>query len=155
MADAIKAAKRDKAKAEREKLEAAFLKQVRAAGIPEPRKQFVLRDIYDVEKDGPLDRGFAFDFGWVRPRLLVEIQGGTWMARRVPCKRCQFVTTIRVGGAHNSGTGVNRDADKAAVAAAHGYRLLTFTTNHIEDETAIPWLRMALRAGGWEPSATE
>lgn len=65
-------------------------------------------------------RKFRFDFAFLRERLLVEINGGTYN-----------------GGAHGRGVGINRDYEKGNLAVQHGYRLLQFDTKQVKSGEAV------------------
>ena len=65
-------------------------------------------------------RKFRFDFAFLRERLLVEINGGTYN-----------------GGAHGRGVGINRDYEKGNLAVQHGYRLLQFDTKMVKSGDAV------------------
>lgn len=76
-------------------------------------------------------RKFRWDFVWRWPEypgLAVEVQGGTWKK-----------------GAHSSGRGIERDCEKACLAALAGYRTMFFTTDMVKDGRAVEWLRRALK----------
>ena len=62
------------------------------------------------------DRKFRWDFAWMEHKLAVEINGGQFMIR----------------GGHSSIAGTNRDAEKGRMAAAAGWRVLTFTGDDIK-----------------------
>ena len=53
--------------------------------------------------------------------LLVELQGGVWMKK----------------GAHNTGKAINRDCEKLNLAVLRGHNVMHFTTDMVEDGTAI------------------
>jgi hypothetical protein len=53
--------------------------------------------------------------------LLVELQGGTWMVR----------------SGHNTGKGIQRDCEKLNLATLNEYAVMQFTTQMVEDGTAI------------------
>jgi len=65
-------------------------------------------------------RKFRFDFAFLRERLLVEINGGTYN-----------------GGAHSRGVGLNRDYEKGNLAVIHGWRLLSFDTKQVKSGAAL------------------
>lgn len=100
-------------------LEEALAFQIRADGLPVPEREFVAIP----------GRRFRFDFGWPDPayKLLCEVQGGVF-----------------IKGAHSTGVGITRDAEKAALAAVHGYRLIPVTAQHIKSGMALKWIREAL-----------
>lgn len=65
------------------------------------------------------DRRFRFDFK-LDNKVLVEVQGGIW-----------------IKGAHSSGIGISRDAEKSCLAAADGYRVMPVTPAMIKKGTAL------------------
>jgi len=65
-------------------------------------------------------RKFRFDFAFVRERLLVEINGGTYN-----------------GGAHGRGVGINRDYEKGNLAVVNNWRVLSFDTKQVKSGAAL------------------
>ena len=74
-------------------------------------------------------RQWRFDFALVHHRIAIEVQGGTWS-----------------NGAHSRGSGIERDAEKAAHAAIAGWRLIPVTGNQIKSGKAIAWIKQAMGA---------
>ena len=101
-------------------LETLLLWQLKDAGMPEPETQF---------RAVP-GRRFAWDFAYPDNRLLVEVQGGTWVANT----------------GHTSGRGVARDCEKANMATLHGWRVLLFTGDMVRDGTALAIIQQAMEA---------
>ncbi len=99
-------------------LEDEYYQQVVWAGLPLPVRQY--RAIPG--------RKFVFDFAWPDQKLLAEVDGGTW----VP------------GLGHSSGSGIERDCEKATLASIAGYRLMRFTTSRIRSGQALEWTEQAL-----------
>lgn len=99
-------------------LEAALLYYLRVGGLPAPVTQYKA-----VE-----GRRFVWDFAYPDRRLLIEVQGGTWMEK----------------SGHNTGTGLRRDYDKNNHAVLAGWRVLYFSKDMIEDLSAIEVIRKAL-----------
>lgn len=102
-------------------LEGEFLLQLRAAGLPEPERQWVFAP--------PLR--WAFDFAWLRVyneilgalpgnRLAVEVDGGTWS-----------------GGRHTTGKGFEDDCRKLDLAVCLGWKVLRVTADMIENGEAL------------------
>lgn len=108
--------KRAQAKAARETLESNLAQQLRACRVAHER-EFTLPG-----------RAFRWDFAFPDARLLVEVQGGIWQK-----------------GAHSSGAGVTRDCEKAAFAAAHGWRSFGVTGKHIASGKALQMIHEALK----------
>jgi very-short-patch-repair endonuclease len=104
-------------------LEAQLALMVRCVGLPEPVQQYRLPELPD--------RHYRFDFAWVKERLLVEVNGSTWVSNT----------------GHTSGRGIERDTEKANLAVLAGYRLLTVTGTQVKDGRAIGWIEQALCQG--------
>ena len=73
-------------------------------------------------------RKFRFDFAFLRERLLVEINGGTYN-----------------GGAHGRGVGINRDYEKGNLAVVHNWRVLSFDTKQVRSGAALVVTEQVLR----------
>lgn len=80
-------------------------------------------------------RKLRWDF-FVAPGLLIEVQGGVWNHGK---------------SAHSNGAGLTRDAEKASLAAAHGYRQITATTAQVKSGEALAWIKQAM---DWRPLQT-
>ena len=65
-------------------------------------------------------RKFRFDFAFLRERLLIEINGGTYN-----------------GGAHGRGVGINRDYEKGNLAVVNNWRVLSFDTKQVKSGAAL------------------
>jgi len=102
-------------------LEALLLWQLKDAGLPEPTVQF----------KAIADRRYRWDFAYPDYRLLIEVQGGTWVANT----------------GHTSGRGVARDCEKANLATVNGWRVLLFTGDMVKDGTALDTIIKAMEAG--------
>jgi len=100
--------------------ESTLLGQIRAAGLPEPDRQVAAVP----------GRRFRWDFGWPEHRLLVEVQGAVWS---------------RGKSGHTSGSGINRDTEKLALAVLAGWRVLQVTSDQIRDGRAIEWIARAMQ----------
>lgn len=98
-------------------LEETLVMQLRAAGIPEPVREY---------RFAPLRRWRA-DFAWPDASLLVEVEGGHWQ-----------------GGRHTRGSGFDRDAEKYNEASLLAWRLVRVTSTHIKSGQAIEWIKRAL-----------
>lgn len=95
-----------------------LLLHIRACGLPPPEREARLIP----------ERKFRWDFVWRSHKIAVEVHGGIWRGK----------------GAHNTGTAITRDCEKANLAALAGFRTLFFTTGMVKDGTAAELLRRAL-----------
>ena len=86
-------------------------------GLPAPQREF---------RFAP-GRRFRADFAYPEAHLLIEVDGGSFVA-----------------GRHSRGTGFELDAEKASLAATLGYRVIRVTPRHIADGRAITWIKAAL-----------
>lgn len=94
-----------------------FLGQIRTLGLPVPSREVAFA----------LPRKWRLDFAWPDQMVAVEAQGGT-----------------HSGGRHVRGAGYEQDCEKLNAAVLRGWRVLLFTTEMIEDGTAIETLAEAL-----------
>lgn len=101
----------------RSDLEEGLVFAIHAARLPEPERQYRA-----VE-----GRRWAWDFAWPSHMLLLEVDGGTWSQ-----------------GRHNTGTGIEGDAEKQSVAAALGWRTMRVTGKMIDSGRAVELLEGAL-----------
>lgn len=108
------------AKAKRTALEDAFLRTVRALGLPEPTREMRFA----------IPRKWRFDFCWIDKMLAVEIEGG-----------------IHIQGRHNRGQGFEVDCEKLNAATLKGWRVLKFTRSMIESWEAAKTVEAMLGNG--------
>lgn len=73
-------------------------------------------------------RKWKADFAWPDHRLLLEVEGGTWVA-----------------GRHSRGAGYANDCEKYNHAQLLGYRVLRATTEQVTKGLAINWILRALK----------
>jgi very-short-patch-repair endonuclease len=100
------------------KAEDKLFKQIVDSGtIPVPERQY---------KALP-KRQFKWDLAWTEQKLLVEVQGGTWV-------KAQF--------GHTSGVGYRRDCFKNDLATAVGWNVMQFTTDMINYNEALQLLQV-------------
>ena len=97
--------------------EATLALMLRVEGIP-----------FEREFAAVPGRKFRWDFH-VKPDLLIEVQGGVWNFKK---------------SGHSSGFGITRDAEKASLAVAHGYRQITATTAQVKSGQALTWIKQAI-----------
>jgi len=100
-------------------LEEVLAFQIKAKRLPPP----------DREYPAIPGRRFRFDFAWPIEKLLVEVQGGTW-----------------IKGGHSTGAGIARDCEKGCIAVVQGWRVLHVTRDQIEAGKAIRWIEDILRS---------
>ena len=96
--------------------EETFAQHLKVANIPFERQFYP-----PPEKRWPWD--FAIGDEWMRDRILIEIQGGSWS-----------------GGAHVRGKGFQRDCEKFNAATRAGYRCLKFTTEDVVSGKALEFV---------------
>lgn len=116
--------------AEREKWELWFLRDIRAASLPMPfvsypEKEAPARYQFTVQDDDFLSNK-PFDFAWPDLRILVEIDGGTWMQ-----------TTGGRSGGHAHPKRIEQDNKKRNWARACGWTVLQFTGGQVERGDAM------------------
>ena len=99
-------------------LEDIFAAQLDAVGL----------DGYAREYQAIPGRRFRFDFCWVKERLAVEIQGGTYSR-----------------GAHARPLGIKRDYEKGNLAVQFGWRVLQFDADMVKSGQALDFTEKMLR----------
>lgn len=104
------------------RLEEQFYWHVLAMGLPEPVRQYRIPES---------KRRFVYDFAWPDKRLLVEVQGGVWVANT----------------GHTSGRGITRDCAKVNEAVLQGWRVLLFTADMVTSGEADEMLEGVLNGG--------
>lgn len=91
--------------------------QVRAAGLPEPVREY---------RFAP-PRRWRFDFAWADAKVAAEVEGGRW-----------------VGGRHNSPTGFADDCEKYAEAVVRGWAVLRVTPEMVHSGAALRLIERVL-----------
>ena len=114
------ALKRAQQQEERERWERWLLRDIRAAHLPEPRAQFRWHPT----------RRYRADFCYAPERLLIEVDGGIWLAK----------------GGHTTGTGYQRDRERDCEAVALGYTVLRVTPDMVKSGAALRYVETTLRA---------
>jgi len=107
-------------------LEEKFLEQVKAAGFPDPEREYRFHPV----------RKWRVDFYWGEKDtrsfpVAVEVEGGTFLKK----------------SRHTSGVGFEKDCEKYNEMALANIVLLRVTGKHVRDGRALEWLR---RAALWE-----
>lgn len=91
-------------------LESVFLKIWReVTGLPPPEREVQFHPT----------RKWRLDFAWLKQRVAVEIQGGTFLKGKT---------------GHSSGVGIQRDCEKGNAATLLGWRVLHFTTQDLRKQ---------------------
>lgn len=99
--------------------EAELLWMLRVEGLPEPQTQYRFL----------AKRRFKADFCYPDRKLIIEVDGGTWMDR----------------GGHSYGKGYEDDRERDNLAVLAGWRVLRFTGRMVQDGRAIETIRQALK----------
>jgi len=100
-------------------LEDTFAFQLSTAGIP-----------FEQQVKGLIPgRQFVMDFYFEDAHLIVEINGGTWMAK----------------SGHNTARGIQRDYEKANAAQLLGYTYLQYTKRELDNLEALDTVRRLVK----------
>lgn len=98
-------------------LEQALATQIRMAGLPKPTREF--RAIPS--------RRWRWDIAFIPNRVLVEVNGGTW-----------------VKGGHSSGRGIRRDYEKTNAAVMGGWHPFSVSGDMVRDGSALKLIQEAI-----------
>lgn len=131
---AAKGAKKSKAHELEDRL-AAEIRRCGALGLPHP----IGRGFGDDSQfafASELKRKLTVDFAWPNYRFLVEVQGGIWLPG---------------GGAHSRPMNIERDIEKAQLAAVLGFILIPVSGKDIRSRRAIQLVQIGLERAGWKP----
>jgi hypothetical protein len=132
--------------------------QILAAGLPKPEAE--------LQFAKSIGRNWRADLAWPEYKILFEQEGNAF-GNVVQCAPGSFTnvrakgggmmrkvfsewTTIRLGGRHNTGAGMQADCEKYSWAAILGWTVVRATTTMIRDGAAITLLESAFRAKGFE-----
>ncbi len=146
-AKAVRVAAATQPKKEAPDYVAMLVDRIRGRGLPEPRREYHFH----------ASRRWRFDLDWklAGHLLAVEVDGGAF-GRPVVCHNCHQQVkrmvkgrwvTVREGGRHNSGAGLEGDMDKLNEAALYGWRVIRVTPKMIQDGRALDWIERALGVG--------
>ena len=100
-----------------------FEQQIQIAGLPKPVAEYR----FHQPERGQRQRQWRFDYAWVKFRVAVEIEGGTW-----------------IGGRHVSGPGYAKDCEKYNQAALQGWFVFRFTTDMVSSGLALQTIIKAI-----------
>ena len=106
-------------------LEEMLALHLRAAGLPDPVREFRFHPV----------RRWRFDFAWVGRKLAVEVDGAHW-----------------VNGRHTRPKGFANDLEKMNAAVLLGWRVLRFTGDQVKSGEALAQIEQALNE---TPKTTE
>lgn len=99
--------------------------------LPERERSIPGWEAWAVEKKrlglSKVWRPYRGDFVWPDARVVVELQGATWTV-----------------GAHSTGSGIERDAQKALTAVVDGWVVIPLTRTMLERQGSV-WLPMLER----------
>jgi len=100
-------------------LEDTFAFQLKTAGIE-----------FEQQVKGLIPgRQFVMDFFFCDAKLIVEINGGTWMKK----------------SGHNTAQGIQRDYEKSNAAQLHGFTYLQYTKRELDNLTALDTVRLFVK----------
>lgn len=111
------------AKAKRDSLADGMAWQLMAKGLTTGM-------VREYEFASAIGRHWRFDFAFPDRLVALEVEGGTW---------------ILGGGRHNRGVGMARDAEKYAIAAIQGWRVIRATTDQVRSGVAAAWMERILK----------
>lgn len=97
--------------------------QMRAAGLPEPAREYLFHE----------ERRWRFDYAWVAEGFALEFEGGIWLQTKEGRSK---------GHAHPKR--FIKDCEKYNEAALYGWFVLRVTGEMVEDGRALAWLTRAL-----------
>ena len=112
--------KRAQQAAARTRWEDQLWRDIRAAHLPEPARQYLFHPT----------RRYRADLCYPPERLLIEVDGGIWLAK----------------GGHTTGTGYQRDRERDCEAVALGYIVLRVTPAMVQSGAALRYVETTLRA---------
>jgi very-short-patch-repair endonuclease len=113
------------------KFEKEFEFQYRCRDLPPVEQQFAIANSRHPKNKR---RRYRFDFCVPDFKLLIEIDGGIWLAG---------------GGAHSHPLDIERNMRKQNDATLLGYRLIRFTPEEVTNGHAISFTQKVLFAQGW------
>ena len=105
---------------QRDYLERMLLRQLRALGVPEPKREYRFHDT----------RKWRFDFAWPELMVAAEVEGGTWSKGK---------------SRHTTGAGFHGDLDKYNAAKSLKWTVFQFDSKHVESGQAAEFMANELR----------
>ena len=101
-------------------LEEILLFQIRALGLPEPKREYMFHKT----------RQWRWDFAWPEHKIAVEVQGGTWS-----------------GGAHARGQGLERDYRKINAGMLSGWRVFQSSSGMVKSGELVEMIGKCFETG--------
>jgi very-short-patch-repair endonuclease len=98
------------------KLEEILNLQIFENRLPEPTTQFKFLN----------NRKFKADFAWPNYKIIVEVEGGTWLGSK---------------GGHTNGKGYENNCEKYNLATFEGWKVYRFTGKMVKSRKAIKFLK--------------
>lgn len=139
-------------------LEERLIDKMISEGLPKFEREYR----FHQPKPGEKKRMWRTDFAFVRFRVAVEVEGGTF-ARPVYCQNCHSKVMTRtklgkliplnVGGRHNTGAGMEADIEKYNQLAIDGWMLIRVSSPMIKNDSgkaALDAIKAALKERGWK-----
>lgn len=115
----------------------AIEQQMQRAGLPDPDTEFQFAK--------HIGRRWRFDMAFVDWLVAVEVEGGAFGRVVLGADGKRY----RLGGRHNTGSGLEKDAEKYNEAQIQGWIVIRVTPRQIRDGEAIQPIQRALTARGW------
>ena len=100
------------------KLEEELARQIKQAKLVKPKREYKFHPT----------RRWRLDFAWPKHKLAVEVEGGLWLR-----------------GRHNRPAGMIADMEKYTELSLAGWTLVRVADLHINDGTAIEWIKRGLK----------
>lgn len=113
--------------------------------------EYLVKKYGEVEKEAlfskfmPTTRKFRADFLLSIPKIIIEINGGSF-SNPVVCNRCGNTVrdkkgnVVMAGGRHNRGAGYKSDLQKLNLAQLNGYKVFQFTYEDLKNANYIEFI---------------
>ena len=97
------------------------MRSLSAQPLPMPAREYVFLP----------PKKYRADFCWIEQRLVVEVDGGSWVA-----------------GRHTRGAGFEADHERDALAMLHNWKVLRVTPKQVKSGIALTWIEGLLAGVG-------